>query len=234
MLEDSTFESYGRIHTRSRAWMIATCAFNGSILLAMVLVPLFYPAVLPHAIKSFLLEAPSMQPPEPRPITQVAMTSTAPPQIENGHIFAPRLIPNQIYIPLTPDVARSVDVATADLGDTPGGPDIFGSQNRHVEMRPAATGPLRVPSTIQEGLLIHKVAPAYPPIPRASRMEGTVVLQATISRTGTIDNLRVISGPAMFRTAAIDAVQQWQYRPYLLNGEPVEVETTINVIFKLN
>ena len=234
MFEDSTFESYGRIHTRSRAWMIATCAFNGSILLAMVLVPLFYPAVLPHVFKPISLEAPIPTPPEPKPITQVAMTSIAPTQMPNGQIFAPSQIPRQAYIPVDPEVTRPFSAASADLGDMPRGPDIFGSQNRHVEMRPAAKGPLRVASTIQEGLLIHKVTPVYPPIPRASRMEGTVVLQATISRSGTIENLRVISGPAMFRNAAIDAVQQWQYRPYLLNGEPVEVETTVNVIFKLN
>ena len=60
-----------------------------------------------------------------------------------------------------------------------------------------------------------------------------MVLQATISKTGTITNLRVISGPAMLQQAALDAVKTWRYRPYLLNNEPVEVETTINVIFSL-
>jgi periplasmic protein TonB len=68
----------------------------------------------------------------------------------------------------------------------------------------------------------------------ASHIEGTVVLQATISRSGTIANLHIISGPMMLQQAAKNAVQQWQYRPYLLSGEPVEVETTVNVIFKLN
>jgi protein TonB len=60
------------------------------------------------------------------------------------------------------------------------------------------------------------------------------VLQATISRSGTIENLRVVSGPALLQQAALDAVRQWRYRPYLLNGQPVEVETTVNVVFKLN
>ncbi len=71
----------------------------------------------------------------------------------------------------------------------------------------------------------------YPPIAKAARVSGTVVIQATISKTGTIENLRVISGPAMLQQAAMDAVRAWRYRPYLLNNEPVEVETTVNVIF---
>ena len=75
--------------------------------------------------------------------------------------------------------------------------------------------------------------PIYPPIAKAARVSGTVVLQATISKTGTIENLRVISGPAMLQQAALDAVKTWRYRPYLLNNEPVEVETTVNVIFSL-
>jgi protein TonB len=84
------------------------------------------------------------------------------------------------------------------------------------------------------GMLIHKVIPAYPPIPRAIRLSGTVVLEATISRTGAIENLQVVSGPQMLQQAAKDAVSQWRYRPYLLNGEPVEVETTVSVEFTMN
>jgi protein TonB len=66
------------------------------------------------------------------------------------------------------------------------------------------------------------------------RIAGRVELQATISRDGTIENLRVVDGPALLRAAAVDAVRQWRYRPYLLNGDPVEVETTINVDFRLD
>jgi protein TonB len=85
-----------------------------------------------------------------------------------------------------------------------------------------------------EGMLIRKVIPTYPAIGRAVRAQGTVQLQATISREGTIENLRAVSGPPILQQAAVDAVKQWRYRPYLLNGDPVEVETTINVDFKLN
>jgi protein TonB len=82
-------------------------------------------------------------------------------------------------------------------------------------------------------MLLQKTMPVYPPIAKAARVSGTVVLQATISKQGTIENLHVISGPAMLQQSAMDAVRQWRYKPYLLNGEPVEVETTVNVIFSL-
>ncbi len=91
-----------------------------------------------------------------------------------------------------------------------------------------------ISSGVMEGMLIGKVLPVYPAMARAMRIAGRVELQATISRNGTIENLRVVSGPAMLQQAALDAVRQWRYRPYLLNGEPVEVETTINVDFKLD
>jgi protein TonB len=86
---------------------------------------------------------------------------------------------------------------------------------------------------VAQGLLLQKTQPSYPPIAKAARVSGTVVLQATISKTGTITNLRVLSGPEMLRQAALDAVRSWRYRPYLLNNEPVEVDTTVNVIFTL-
>jgi protein TonB len=84
------------------------------------------------------------------------------------------------------------------------------------------------------GNLLSRTLPQYPAIARTAHIQGVVVLQAAISRTGLIENLRVVSGPPMLRQAAIDAVQTWRYKPYLLNGDPVEVETTINVVFNLD
>ena len=85
-----------------------------------------------------------------------------------------------------------------------------------------------------QGMLIYKVIPTYPMVAQASRTSGTVILQATISRTGTIENLRVVSGPALLQQAAREAVKQWRYKPYMLNGQAVEVETTVNVQFTLD
>ena len=75
--------------------------------------------------------------------------------------------------------------------------------------------------------------PRYPAIAAATRVQGTVVLEATISKTGVIENLRAVSGSPMLIGAAEDAVRTWRYRPYQLNGEAVAVETTINVVFRL-
>jgi protein TonB len=93
--------------------------------------------------------------------------------------------------------------------------------------------PVRLSGLVVEGLLIRKTVPRYPAIAIATRTEGTVILQATISKAGTIENLRVVSGSPMLRQAAIEAVQSWLYKPYLLSGEPVEVDTTVNVVFSL-
>jgi protein TonB len=92
---------------------------------------------------------------------------------------------------------------------------------------------VRVSQGVTQGLVLHKVQPNYPPLARQARIQGSVVLQAEISKNGDIQNLRLISGHPMLGPAAIDAVKQWKYKPYILNGEPVEVETTITVNFTL-
>jgi len=92
---------------------------------------------------------------------------------------------------------------------------------------------VNVSSGVMQGNVLVKTTPQYPAIAKAARIQGTVVLQATISKAGTIENLRVVSGPAMLQQAALDAVRSWRYKPYLLNGDPVEVETQVNVVFSL-
>ncbi len=88
-------------------------------------------------------------------------------------------------------------------------------------------------SRMLEGSLLYRVQPIYPPLARTARIQGPVVLFAVISKSGNIDNLRVLSGHPMLAPAAIEAVSQWRYRPYILNGEPIEVETQITVNFTL-
>jgi protein TonB len=97
-----------------------------------------------------------------------------------------------------------------------------------------ATAPVVRTSHLQENLLIRQVKPIYPPIAKQARIQGPVVLQATIGRDGSIQHLQVLSGHPMLTKAAVDAVQQWRYRPYVLNGEAVEVQTQITVNFLLN
>ena len=97
---------------------------------------------------------------------------------------------------------------------------------------PIAVKPVRT-SRIMEGNLIRRVQPTYPALARQGRIQGSVVLSAVISRDGMIERLQVLNGQPLLEQAAIEAVRQWRYRPYLLNGEPVEVETQITVNFTL-
>jgi protein TonB len=92
---------------------------------------------------------------------------------------------------------------------------------------------MNISAGVAGGLLVHKTAPTYPQIAKQARVSGTVVIEATISKAGSIENLRVVNGPTMLRQAALDAVKTWRYRPYLLDGEPVEVQTTVDVAFTL-
>ena len=236
MFEDSTFESMGRIHTRSRRWMIAAFTFNSSILLALILIPLLYPEALPRQLCPILMEAPHAPVTQEQPKPQPTHTAPIRSEMDGTHILAPPAIPIGIFKPTQQEPPLPVDtVAFASGIGGPSGPgQTFPVQAARPVVRPDIRSTMRVPSSVEAGLLIRKTMPVYPPIGHAMRVSGTVVLAASISKTGTIENLRVVSGPAVLQQAALDAVQTWRYRPYLLNGEPVEVETTINVVFTLN
>ncbi len=134
--------------------------------------------------------------------------------------------------------------ASADLNSSSGGNpmSLLGSPSGTGDAGPAVTvaapakpkGPMRISGGVMQGQLVNRVQPNYPAIARSARLSGSVVLNATISKTGTIENLTVISGPAMLTGAAIEAVKQWRYKPYMLGNEPTEVNTTITVNFNLN
>ena len=235
MFEDSTFESTGRIRTRSRRWMIATFALNGSILLGMILIPLIYPQALSGIAMPFLMTAPPTPVEEPKPVVRPEHATAASSEIRQHTVLFPRQIPTGIYEPDRQEMPATGNVAIMiPDGGGPGGPGMPGGTGANPVVVQALVGPKTISQGVALGLLIHRVVPQYPAIGRAVRAEGTVILQATISKSGTIENLRVVSGPPLLQQAALDAVRQWQYKPYLLNGQPVEVETTVNVEFKLN
>ena len=156
-----------------------------------------------------------------------------------GRLMAPGHIPNRID--------RSGDTSTSgpSIGDViPGagpytgsdfGPTLPFSGTRPVMPTAAPPTPTRTfrTSSMMQGSLMQRVEPAYPPLARNARIQGAVVLEAVISKAGTIENLRLISGHPMLVAAAIDAVRQWKYRPYILNDEAIEVETQITVNFVL-
>jgi len=237
MFEDSTFESTGRIRTRSRGWMIAATLFNGSILLALILIPLIYPEALPRQAVAYLMQAPPPPPPAPptpaRP-QNVSTSSSSTPVIDS--FTAPRRIPTTIVAINDPGPLPPNNEGIPDQGiGVPGGSltDVLRPQQTPRVVRSTPSGPVRISSGVASSIVIYKVLPIYPPIAKAAGVGGTVVLEAIISKQGTIENLRVVSGPPMLQQAARDAVSAWRYRPFLLNGEPVAVETTVNVVFSL-
>jgi protein TonB len=120
------------------------------------------------------------------------------------------------------------------IGSGPGFPVPDGGTRPVMPVAPKPAAKVFRTSTILQGSLIRRVEPTYPPLARQARIQGTVVLVAVISKAGTIDNLRLVSGHPMLVGAALDAVSQWRYRPYILNGDVIEVETQITVNFMLD
>jgi protein TonB len=154
----------------------------------------------------------------------------------NNQLTAPTKIPHNITM-VTEKEAPASNFGVAGMEGMGGGANgvmgsMFGSGNA-PKVQAAAPKKVNISAGVAVGMLLQKTSPIYPPIAKAARVSGTVVLQATISKQGTIENLHVVSGPAMLQQSALDAVKQWRYRPYLLNNDPVEVETTVNVIFTL-
>ena len=234
MFEDSTFSSGGKIKTKSKYYTLVGFILNGAVLAALILYPLIYPEALPKAMMTTLLVAPPPPPPPPAPVHPVKVVS----EMINNQLTAPTKIPHDIKIVKeeAPPPAAGIGVAGME-GSGSGG--VMGGVLGGLGTGPApvvkAAPPRRVAvsSGVMAGNRIGGENPQYPAIAKAARIQGTVVLQATISKNGTIENLRVISGPPMLQSAATQAVQGWRYKPYLLNGEPVEVETQVNVVFSL-
>jgi protein TonB len=154
----------------------------------------------------------------------------------NNQLTAPTRIPHDIKMVAEKEAPPSAGFGVAGmegLGGAGGVPGAFSGMATAPKVQAAVPKKVNISGGVAQGMLLQKTVPMYPPIAKAARVSGTVVLQATISKTGTIENLRVISGPAMLQQSALEAVKSWRYRPYLLNNEPVEVETTVNVVFSL-
>jgi protein TonB len=244
MFEDSLLESGGRLTTKRG--MTTTISFVLQIALVgiLVLIPLLYTEALPkQQLMTFLVAPPPPPPPPPPPaavpqrVVKVVQTD-----IINGELRTPTKIPKKVEMIKEEESPPPVMSAAGVVGGVPGG--VPGGQMGGVIGGIISSTPVAVPKVatpqrvrvsqgVSQGLLIHRVQPMYPPLARQARIQGTVVLQAEISKDGNIENLRLISGHPMLAPSAIEAVKQWRYKPYFLNGEPVAVETQITVNFTL-
>jgi protein TonB len=169
---------------------------------------------------------------------------TAPKQFVANQLIAPKSVPKNILM-VTEEEAP---LATGVVGGMPGGMP-GGALGGIISGLPAAApppppkaappppkpvGPQRIGGDVQASKVLSQVKPVYPPLAKMARQQGTVKMEATISKEGTIEDLKVVSGPPLLIPAALEAVKQWRYKPTLLNGEPVEVLTTIDVNFSLS
>jgi protein TonB len=242
MFEDSLIESGGRLKTKRGVTTTISFLFEGLLLGVMILIPLLFTDALPKTQLLTLIVAPPPPPPPPPPAAApVRIVKQIQTDIINGQLRTPTKIPKKVEMikedeappPVMPGVVGGVPggVPGGQMGGVIGG--IISSTPVAVP-KVAAPTRVRVSQGVTEGMVLRRVQPNYPPLARQARIQGDVILQAEISKDGAIENLRVISGHPMLAPAAIDAVKQWRYKPYFLNGEPVAVETQITVKFSLS
>jgi protein TonB len=242
MFEDSLLESGGRLKTkRGRTTTFAIILEIGLIGL-MVLLPLIFTEALPkQQLMTFLVAPPPPPPPPPPAAAPVKIVKQIQTDIVNGALRTPTKIPQKIQM-IKEDEAPPAMASAGVVGGVPGG--IPGGQMGGVIGGIISSTPVAVPKVatpqrirvsqgVSQGLKIRDVKPSYPPLARQARIQGTVILHAVIGKDGSIENLTLVSGHPMLAPAAIEAVKQWRYKPYLLNGEPVEVDTEVQVNFTL-
>jgi len=248
MFSDSLLD-FGKQNKRHALATTTSFILNCLAVGVMLIVPLMFTETLPKAQLLTFLVAPPPPPPPPPPAAEAVQRVVRQIQtdlLNTGQLRTPSRIPQRVQIIHEEEAPPPLAVATGGVvggvpGGIPGGSaggvigSILSSTAAAVpKFQPVVPQRVRISQGVTRGLLVHRVEPSYPPLARAARVQGDVVLTAVISPNGDIENLQLVSGHPMLVPAAITAVKQWRYKPYLLNGQPVEVETTITVIFSLS
>jgi periplasmic protein TonB len=238
LFHDSLFASGAKSRPRNPWAVVGSVSLLSLLLLALVVIPLFHTDTLPKPERlTMLYVLPAA----------VGSNVTGPPVPRSSSRNTQTVrIPSAVHATQAPP-SPPVDTAGGVVGGVPGGviggipggvlSEVLGSTgSAPVLAKPPAPAPkrIRVPARIAEANLVYDVAPKYPPEAGRARIEGTVVLLAVIGQDGTVEDVRVKSGLSVLAQAAIEAVKQWRYRPYLLNGEPVEVDSQITINFTLS
>ena len=227
----------------NKPWtVVLSMIFQVAFLAVLILIPLIYTEALPKTMMATLLVAPPPPPPPPPPpIAQIVHVKPQVHLMDAGKLVTPKVIPKDIKIIKedAPDMS-SMGMQGGVVGGVAGGQmgGVIGGVIGGVGGAPPPPKPsqqrIRQGGQVQAAKLMNKVQPLYPPLARQTRISGTVRLHAIIAKNGTVEQLEVISGHPLLVQAALDAVRQWKYQPTTLNGEAVEVDTTIDVIFSLN
>lgn len=218
----------------NKPWTVAMSAIVQALIVGiLILIPLIYTEALPKGFMNTFLVAPAPPPPPPPPAAPVKAV-VRPRIVTPQRMVAPTVIPKTVQVikDEAPDVG-GVEGGVGVPGGVPGGVlgGIIGSAPPPPP-KPTQTR-IRVGGNVQGAKLIHQVQPIYPQIAKTAHVSGTVLLHAIIAKDGSIQELQYVSGPPLLMRAAMDAVHEWRYQPTLLNGEPVEVDTTIQVVFTL-
>jgi protein TonB len=240
MFEDSLIESGNKLKDKRLSTTIISFLGQFGLIGILILIPLIYTDALPKTQLMTFLVAPPPPPPPPPPPAAAPKVVKIQSEVINGQLRTPTKIPQKIQMIKEEETPPDLGGVSGGVpGGVPGGSagGVMGSilSSTNVAVPKVATPQrVRVSSGVSTGLLIKKVQPNYPPLAKQARIQGSVVLQAEISKDGTIQNLQLISGHPMLAPAAIEAVKQWRYKPYLLNGEPVAVDTQVVVNFSLS
>jgi protein TonB len=248
MFEDCLLESSGRPRKRSFWTTAASFALQFLIVGLLFLVPLFYTKTLstPEEVTTLVYAPPPPPAAAPHRVTVAPVKVQKTPDPDTARLRTPTAIPKQVITPKTeeapPPVAGAVGGVVGEIpGGVPGGVlgGVLGGTGtgpavpKPPEPEPDSPQKIRVSSGVAQGNLIRDVRPQYPPLARQARIQGVVVLLAVIGKDGSVQDVHVKSGSPLLAQAAMEAVKQWRYRPYLLNGQPVEVDTQININFTL-
>jgi len=243
MFEESLVESTPLLRTGNRWPALISFFIQAAFILALISIPIFHPEIVHLRTPSLAFIAPPPRPAQPPPPPErIHVTTSSNASTLSAPAAAPmsttRLIPNtSASISDVPNL-NPIGIMPGGESANPFGSTVPGPPSPHVV--PASAGgsakagkPLPVSTGVLTGMLLAPIQPIYPPIARAAGIGGTVIIQAIISKTGRIESAHAVSGPAMLQGAAIEAVRNARYRPFLLNGQPTEVETTININFHL-
>jgi protein TonB len=234
---DDLLESTNEKKKTNKGWsVILSGLLQAFILSILILIPLIYTEALPKAMLSTLLIAPPPPPPPPPPPAAVkTIVKPVARLINSGKLMQPRAIPKEVAVfkeaELPPDVINNAGATGGVFGGIPG----QGMVAAVAPPPPKPTAPTRVKQggNVTAASIINQTRPLYPPLARQARIQGNVVLHAIIDKDGKVAQLEVISGHPLLVQSALDAVKQWRYKPTQLNGDPVEVDTTITVTFTM-
>ncbi len=236
-------ESVAVRQTTNKGWgILISVALQSVSVIALVLVPLFYTEALPKALLgSLLVASPSPAPSAGPPTVATTATRRSVRLFDHNQLREPRGFPQHAAIFVEPELAPETRMGAGGTGDE-GDIDLLSglteTSGRAIPAPPAPP-PVKTPQRIQQGgtiqaaRIINQTRPIYPVLAIQARIQGNVVLHAIIDKQGLVSELQVISGDPRLVKAALDAVTQWRYQPTSLNGQPVEVDTTITVSFVL-